>query len=643
MGLVYEEEPMPRANRFAKGRTLSVLLDRTLLPLSAITTAILFAWLLHYSGYGLRLSTEGFYLNYIANPFAYPINSPPTLFGFVYHRPYQWAGGDIGVLRRANVTLSMTLGSILSFLLIRRLYAVGWPHAAVLSAGLASLALVAFNPSMKLTPNYDTLTFHSLLMVMIGLLLADRPGRIRQVMGWMLVGVGGWCCFMAKPTTATAIALLVMLYVLVLRRKSLLPMLGAALVALALLIVTAYLIDGSITGLVTRMINSAELEILLGARHEASFMFRIDWLDISRGQFAIAVLMAIAFLLSILMGPTHKFLPSLALAAMLIVTIAIALLGADPISIHLSTLFLVPAFTCVGAMFYREGLVLRAQTPTSLALTLTFLVLPHVSALGSNLNYWFAGAKAALFWMLAVVAFLSPLAQQRRSVVTLLPLTVLAQLLTASVINAAILRPSGQVKDLRAYTAVTAMPGGGKLVLSEPLHDYLTTARAQARAAGLEIGSPVVDLSGRSPGLLFVLETRALGLPWLLGPWGSNSSPAHFGQTWPLVPSSGSKAAAVKALGLESCADLAKAWVLIEPEGPHRLDQTSVMASFGARDADYIIATAFETATTDSDDPDAYRQFLLKPVRPVELAEQSCREARQKRPDSQKRQQSREL
>ncbi|MCC8973306.1 hypothetical protein [Bradyrhizobium brasilense] len=627
---------MPPANHFAKGWTLSVLLDRALLTLSAVTTAILFAWLLYYSGYGLRLGTEGFYLNSIANPFAYAINFGASLFGFVYHWPYQWAGRDIAVLRMANVILTMALGWILSFLVIRRLWTVRWPHVAVLSAGIASLALVAFNPLMKLTPNYDTLTFHSLLMVMIGLLLSDQPGRIRQVLGWILVGVGGWCCFMAKPTSAAAMALLVMLHVVVLRRKSLLPMLGAALIALALLIATAYLIDGGITGLVTRMANSADLEILLGARHEVSFMFRIDPLAISRGQLAIAALMATAFLLSILGGSTRKLFRSLALASVLIVTVAVALLGTQPISIELSTLFLMPAFICLVAMFYRGGLVLRTQTPTTVALALTFLVLPHVSALGSNLNYWFAGAKTALFWMLAVVAFLSPLAQQERSVAILLPLTALAQLLTASVINAAILKPWGQVKDLRTYTAVTPMPGGGKLVLSQPLHDYLATARAQARAAGLEIGAPVVDLSGRSPGLLFVLETRALGLPWLIGPWGSNSSPAHFGQTWPLVPSPGSNAAAMEALGLESCADLAKAWVLIEPEGPHRLDQASVMASFGARQADYVAATAFETAITDSDDPDAYRQFLLKPVRPGGLAEQSCREARRQRPDSPK-------
>ncbi|MGL3104524.1 hypothetical protein [Bradyrhizobium sp. BR 1432] len=611
------------------------MLDRTLLVLSAVTTAILLAWLLYYSSYGLELSHEGWYLNSIANPFAYTINMPPSLFGFVYHWPYRWVGGDIAVLRMANVTFTMALGWILAFLMIRRLWTVGWRQTAVLSAGIASLALVVSNDWL-LTPNYNTLNFQSLLMVMIGLLLADRPGRIGQVLGWVLVGVGGWFCFMAKPTTAAGIALVVILNVVVLRRKSLLPMLGAALIALALLIVTAYLIDGGITGLVTRMVKSAEMEVLFGAGHELSLMFRINWLVTSRSQLAIAVLMAIALLLSILMGSTHKLLPSLALAALLIVTIAIALLGIHPISIEPSTLFLVPAFTCLGAMFYREGLVLRVQAPTSLALGLTFLVLPHLFALGTNANYWIGGSQAALFWMLAVVAFLSPLGQQGRSFAALLPLTVLAQLLAASIVNDAMLKPFRQVKDLRAYTAVTSLPGGGKLILPQSYHDYLATARAQARAAGLEVSMPMVDLSGRWPGLLYVLETRALGLPWLTGTIffrGNLTREGWFGLPWRGYP--GSNAAAVEALGLENCVDLVKAWVLIEPDGPRHLDHASIMASFGAGQADYVVAATFETPN-DGDYPNAYTQFLLKPVRPAAVAEQSCREARYQRPDSQK-------
>ncbi|MGY4167829.1 hypothetical protein [Bradyrhizobium sp. USDA 4529] len=489
---------MPKDDHFENGAPLSVLIDRTLLALSAVTTAVLFARLLYYCSYGLGLTIDGFYLNSITNPFAYAINNPPSLFGFVYYWPYRWAGGDVAMLRMANVTLTMALAWILSFLMIRRLWTMGWPRAAVLSAGIASLALVAFHLWL-LTPNYYVLNIQSILMVMIGLLLTDQPGRMRRVLGWSLVGVGGWFCFMAKLTTAAAVAFLVMLYVIGFRRKSLLPMAGAALVATALLIVTAYLIDGGTTGLVSRMINSAKMEVLLGGGHEVSLMFRIDWLATNRSQLAIAVLAATVPLISILMGSSYKLFLSQVLAALLILTIAIALLGIDPISVTPPTLFLVAAFTCLFAIFYREGMVLRTQTPTSIALALIFLVMPHLSALGSDLNYWLAGSFAALFWMLAAVAFLSPLAQEGRSAATLLPLTVLAQLLAASVVNAAILKPHRQMKDLRTYAAGTRLPGGGTLMLSQPLHDYLATARTQARAAGLEVGTPVVDLSGRSP------------------------------------------------------------------------------------------------------------------------------------------------
>lgn len=627
---------MPRGNHFDNARTLSILLDRTLLGLCAITTAIPFARLLYYSGYGLQLSDEGLYLNSMANPFAYSINIPASLFGFVYRWPYHWAGDDIAVLRMANVTLTMALGWILSFLVIRRLWTIGWPHAAVLSSGIASLGLVAFYTWMTLTPNYYTLNIQSVSMVMIGLLLADQSERIRQVLGGGLIGVGGWLCFMARPTTAAAIAVVVILYVIVLRRKLLLPMLGAALVAHALLTVTAYLIGGGITGLASRMVNSAEMEILLGAGHEVSLMFRIDGLATSRSQLAIDVLVAAALLLGIFMGSTHKLLSLLAVAAVLLVTIANALLGTDAMStallgtgmisvarmgidltsIDLSTLFLVPALTCLGAMFYRQGMVLRTQTPTSVALVLIFLVLPHVSALGSAANYWTVGSLAALFWMLAAVAFLSPLAQQGRNVAALLPLTVLAQLLTVSVVNAGIIKPLAQMKDLNTYTAVMSLPGGGKLVLSQSFYDYLATARAQARAAGLEVGTPVVDLSGHSPSLLYVLEARALGLPWLIGGYP------------------GSNAIAVETLRLENCADLAKAWVLIAPEGPRHLDPAIVLASIGAGQADYVTTATFETPAIDF--PRAHKQFFYKPIRPAAVAEQSCREARRQRSDSRK-------
>lgn len=100
--------------------------------------------------------------------------------------------------------------------------------------------------------------------------------------------------------------------------------------------------------------------------------------------------------------------------------------------------------------------------PTHLSFQILALPAPERPSVGLSRS---PSLHSSSFWMLAVLAFLSPLAQQERSLATLLPLTVVAQLLTASVINDSILNPVDQVKDLRAYTAVMPMPGGGKLVL----------------------------------------------------------------------------------------------------------------------------------------------------------------------------------
>lgn len=177
---------MPRDDQFANGRMLSVFLDRTLRALFFVTTVILFAWLPYNRKCGLNLSDEGSYLNFIANLLIYA----PSLCDFVDHWSCQWAGGDIAVLRLANVTLTMALGSILSLFVIRRHWTAGW----VLSIGIASLTLCDFR-NWWLTPSYFALTLQSFLMIMIGSLLADRLGHLLRVLGWALVGVGGWCRF----------------------------------------------------------------------------------------------------------------------------------------------------------------------------------------------------------------------------------------------------------------------------------------------------------------------------------------------------------------------------------------------------------------------------------------------------------------
>ncbi len=142
---------MARDDHFANGTPVSP--DRTSLGRSAVITATRFAWLPR----DLSSGDEGSYPNSVAPPSPCSINVPPLLFGFVYHRPYQGDGSDIVALRMANVTLTMALGWICRFLMIRHLWMADWPHAAALSAGISNLRYTAFVAEM-LIPGYNALT-----------------------------------------------------------------------------------------------------------------------------------------------------------------------------------------------------------------------------------------------------------------------------------------------------------------------------------------------------------------------------------------------------------------------------------------------------------------------------------------------------
>ncbi|WP_146992768.1 hypothetical protein [Bradyrhizobium macuxiense] len=94
--------------------------------------------------------------------------------------------------------------------MIRCLWMAGSPHAVALSAGIANPGVLR-----PMLPGYYALTLQSLSMVMTGLLLAARPGRIHPHLEWILVGAGGSYRFMTEPPTSSANAVVVMFHAIV--------------------------------------------------------------------------------------------------------------------------------------------------------------------------------------------------------------------------------------------------------------------------------------------------------------------------------------------------------------------------------------------------------------------------------------------
>ena len=200
----------------------------------------------------------------------------------------------------------------------------------------------------------------------------------------------------------------------------------------------------------------------------------------------------------------------------------------------------------------------------SVALIVGFLLLPYCYAFGTVNNYWNYIAQASIFGVGASVTLLAAQPSYRRKSAALCSLALVTLLLSTQLMLDGMQRPYRQSVALAAQTrAIVVGPHHAVLQVSEDFAQYILDARNLARSAGFKPNEPMLDLSGQSPGLLFALSARSIGQPWSIGGY------------------TGSAALTTHMLARVSCDDLARTWLLVEPNSKRRLPDT-VVASFGA-------------------------------------------------------------
>ena len=72
----------------------------------------------------------------------------------------------------------------------------------IIISGIISTASLVSLTRWLPTPSYNGLALQALFVAAAGLLLADKKVYRASVAGSVLIGIGGWLAFMAKPTTA---------------------------------------------------------------------------------------------------------------------------------------------------------------------------------------------------------------------------------------------------------------------------------------------------------------------------------------------------------------------------------------------------------------------------------------------------------
>lgn len=560
---------------------------------------------------GLDLTDEGFYLNWIKDPWEYSFFLTAT--GFFFH-PLALIFPDNIVAWRLAAGL-MVLGSAFTFGYSVRSYACRWlpekPKLPVSAVLFLSVAALFFYSWWLPSPGYNLLNFAGCLLFTSGLLFsAGGDGRAygyRVASSAGLISLGAIAIWMARPSTAFPMALFAIIFLVVhKRREVLVSLIWATFLTLTFSAAIALAIGGTFQGLVDHYRLGFDLISLLRPPFLPSVRDQF-WYTFSHADWVFFLgAAAIAFLIIQLgrldrTGPWLHALAALALVAvsicigMKIVTddggrsvarlvplsTVIALLVASMFRASRFNLAFILVLIAVWVLVWRSlSSVLTMVILASLLLALisrsldsddrakacwTALLLcwvPIAFGFGSGNAIDLLTGLASVFWI-AVVFLLAmalfPTAHDR--IVEWIGVGFVCATFAALVGAAS--KPYRLTHPLWAQNECIWIGRSSLPICLDPASvRYFRQIEKAALMSGFAKSTPIIDLTGTAPSTIFFLEGLPIGSAWLLG--GYPNSEEFTRRALDTVPRD----------------QLGRAWVLTAPEG-HRPIPDTVMKAVG--------------------------------------------------------------
>lgn len=603
-------------------------------PIEVVTLSILgicalciVGWVLWWVRFGIDFADEGFYLVWLSNPFKYSVSL--TQFGYIYHPIYKLVNGNISALRQANVLITFSLAWILCFLYLTEVFsgkAISALKKCVVAAAIATASLCFFTLWLP-TPSYNALVFQALMISMIGLLMAKKHFSATSMLGWLLVGVGGWLAFMAKPTSAVALAFFALLYLTGSRKLSTIGLSSAILSATSLTLLFAMFLDGSVFGFIDRILEGVRLSQLLSPNYDAMKIFRVGDIHFSKTE-ANSLFLGILGIVTISHLSRFKNARQVILwvASFLVAAAAVLwiIFGADhsilksTLWVHLIVLSVPTALLLIGVLNGKFRGLPAEQTIKQWSLFFALMAFPYAFAFGTGGNYWTYAGFASLFWILAGLSFIESSNPDGR-IFPLISVAVCVELLVGLILLVPMQEPYYQPHALRHSNFKTDIGRpGSTLIIPATYGRYISRVIDQAKHGGFEPGMPVIDLTGHSPGVLYALQASSVGSAWFYGNFVNTRNTAEI--------------VAAEVLKSVDCDEIARSWLLLEPNGPVRIS-SEILKSVGLDVArDYRKVGEFPTETSLGGFGKIQQQELLKPTRQITTATAECELAKMQQP-----------
>jgi len=593
--------------RSEKNTAWKAIHSRAPVAISVTATLLILLWVLNIAFYSINPSDEFFFLLTMENPFLNDFTYPATLSHFFYHPVYQALGGNILALRWFAALSYFLLAWALAAIYLKSITsnsAVRGVTLHVISAGLAtaSFALFAIDGwRPPLVPSYHSLTFCALMIVSIGLLLTNKNATKARIVGLIMVGIGGWLTVIGKPSSASLLAPVVLVYIFFAHKNPLRTLILPVVVAFSLWYLSILVVSGSIPNYIERMLIGLELTRVLDVGHTLRTIFLIDLFSALIKKHGALLASWLLFITSSLLLPRSKnrLIISGSLAFLLLLQVIAIVVNLHTKSYEgvgsgkaVSLLVLVASLTTIFPpgrdlalrMFYYIKKAFLSKDK-NMHIEILFLVAPLIIALGTNQPYRIEALRYSFFWVLCIPKLMMALPFKTKPISLENKLwfaTIAFQTLLATYIGYMANTPVEQPTPIRLNKAVvTDVPKiSPRLVLSDEHALAIRNMIENTKNVDFKPGTPLINLAGHVPIVTYLLNARSVGHPQYIN--GLPTSTKFAKQT----------------LAQSPCKDVVNAWLLVA-EYTHLSDVINVplvLSHFGIKfPDDYRRAASWQT------------------------------------------------
>jgi hypothetical protein len=266
--------------------------------------------------------------------------------------------------------------------------------------------------------------------------------------------------------------------------------------------------------------------------------------------------------------------------------------------------FPIPLGFTFGIIFFAQKKILSLNKE-SLCLIVLLISLPYSYAFGTNNDYWIPISCAGFFIALASFVPLKVISNYGEIIRITLLGGIAIQCITIIFLYDALSKPYRQPQPLFHNQELAILgEGKSKLILSMNAASYLERWSAVLNTAGFKKNTPMIDLSGHYPGLIFAIQGKSIGVASSLGGYPSSNK------------------LLIRGLNLVSCEEITQSWILIELNDSNSIS-SDVLSSFGASLANDFMLVGSNTSLYEK------KQFMYQPRHGnIELAIKKCKSAR---------------